>query len=65
MTVFDDKLLNSLRHQWYFYMKFVHKLHIINNKIDECLVAKNLLVNVIKTNKHSNITTFVCALICI
>ena len=40
--------------------KFEHNLCIIN--INECLVAKNLLMNVTKTNEHSNVTTFVHAL---
>ena len=31
-------------------------------EINECLVTKNLLTNVTKTNEHSNITTFVRAL---
>ena len=43
-----------------FYIKFDHNLCII--KINECLVAKNLLTNVTKMNKHSNVTTFVHAL---
>ena len=38
----------------------MHDLDII--KINECLVAKNLLTNVTKTNKHLNVVTFVCAL---
>ena len=41
----------------------MHDLDII--KINECLVAKNLLANVIKTNKHSNVATFVHALVSI
>ena len=45
-----------------FYIKFEHDLCII--KINECLVAKNLLTNVTKTNEHSNVTTFVHALDC-
>ena len=45
-----------------FYIKFEHNLCII--KINECLVAKNLLTNVTKTNEHSNVTTFVHALHC-
>ena len=45
-----------------FYIKFEHNLCII--KINECLVAKTLLTNVTKTNEHSNITTFVHALLC-
>ena len=44
-----------------FYVKFEHNLCII--KINECLVAKSLLTNVTKTNEHSNVTTFVHALI--
>ena len=40
---------------------FTYNLCII--KINECLVAKNLLTNVTKANKHSNVTTFVYALI--
>ena len=43
-----------------FYIKFDHNLCII--KINECLVAKNLLMNVTKTNEHLNVTTFVHAL---
>ena len=39
----------------------MHDLDII--KIDECLVARNLLTNVTKTNKHSNVVTFVRALV--
>ena len=39
----------------------MHDLDII--KINECLVAKNLLANVIKTNEHSNVATFVRALV--
>ena len=39
----------------------MHDLDII--KINECLVAKNLLTNVTKTNEHSNVATFVHALI--
>ena len=38
----------------------MHDLDII--KINECLVAKNLLTNVTKTNEHSNVATFVRAL---
>ena len=44
-----------------FYIKFEHNLGIF--KINECLVAKNLLTNVTKTNEHSNITTFFHALL--
>ena len=44
-----------------FYIKFEHNLCII--KINECLVAKNLLTNVTKTNELSNVTTFVDALL--
>ena len=43
-----------------FYIKFENNLCII--KINECLVAKNLLTNVTKTNEHSNVTTFIHAL---
>ena len=43
-----------------FYIKFDHNLCII--KINECLVAKNLLTNVTKTNEYLNVTTFVHAL---
>ena len=39
----------------------MHDLDII--KIDECLVAKNLLTNVTKTNEHLNVVTFVRALV--
>ena len=39
----------------------MHDLDII--KINECLVAKILLTNVTKTNEHSNVATFVHALI--
>ena len=42
---------------------FTSNLSII--KINECLVVKNLLTNVTKTNEHSNVTTFVHALIAI
>ena len=42
------------------YIKSEHNLCII--QINECLVAKNLLKNVTKTNEHSNVTTFVHAL---
>ena len=38
----------------------MHDLDII--KIDECLVAKNVLTNVTKTNEHLNVVTFVHAL---
>ena len=41
-------------------IKFEHNLCII--KINKCLVAKNLLMNVTKTNEHSNVTAFVHAL---
>ena len=44
-----------------FYIKFEHNLCII--KINECLVSKNLLTNVTKTNEHLNVTTFVHALL--
>ena len=47
--------------QWHTLHKFEHNLCII--KINECLVAKNLLMNVTKTNEHSNVTTFVHALV--
>ena len=43
-----------------FYIQSVHDLDII--KINECLVAKDLLTNVTKTNEHSNVATFVHAL---
>ena len=46
-----------------FYIKYEHNFGII--KINECLVVKNLLTNVTKTNEHSNVTTFVHALLCI
>ena len=63
-TMCDDKFFNHLCHyNGTFYIKFEHNLYII--KINECLVAKNLLTNVTKTNKHSNVTTFVHALLCI
>ena len=39
----------------------MHDLDII--KINECLVAKKLLTNVTKTNEHSNVATFVRALV--
>ena len=39
----------------------MHDLDII--KINECLVAKNLLTNVTKTSEHSNFATFVRALV--
>ena len=41
----------------------MHDLDII--KINGCLVAKNLLTNVTKTNEHSNVATFVHALVCL
>ena len=40
MTMFDDKLLNCLWHQWDFYIKFVHYLYII--KINKRLLAKTI-----------------------
>ena len=46
-----------------FYIKFEHNLGII--KINECLVVNNLLMNVTKTNEHSNVTIFVHALTCV
>ena len=46
-----------------FYNKFEHNISII--KINECLVAENIPMNVTKTNEHSNVTTFVHALICV
>ena len=52
----DDKFLNLIDT---FYIKIEQNLCIIN----ECLVAKNLLTNVTKTNEHSNVTTFVHALL--
>ena len=39
----------------------MHDLDII--KINECLVAKNVLTNATKTNEHSNVATFVHALL--
>ena len=39
----------------------MHDLDII--KIKECLVAKFLLTNVTKMNEHSNVATFVHALV--
>ena len=42
-----------------FYIKFKR----INFRLINCLAAKNLLMNVTKTNKYSNVTTFVHALI--
>ena len=44
-----------------FYIKFEHNLGIV--KINEHLVVKNLLTKFSKTNEHSNVTTFVHALI--
>ena len=38
----------------------MHDLDII--KTDECLVAKNVLMNVTNTNEHLNVVTFVHAL---
>ena len=32
-------------------------------KINEFLIKENLVTNVTETNEHSNVTTFVCALI--
>ena len=46
-----------------FYIKSERSLCTI--KINECLVAKYLLTNVTKTNEHSNVTTFVHALLAI
>ena len=40
-----------------FYIKVVHNLCIIIIKINKCLVAKNLLTNIVKMKKHSNVTT--------
>ena len=40
-----------------FYIKSEHNLCII--KVNEYLVAKNILTNVTKTNEHSNVTTFI------
>ena len=57
----DDKFFNHLWHNGTVYIKSEHNLCII--KINECLVAKNLLTNVTKTNEHSNITIFVHALL--
>ena len=39
----------------------MHDLDII--KINECLVTKNLLMDVTKTNEHLNVATFVRTLI--
>ena len=41
----------------------LHKILCII-EINECLVAKILLTNVTKMNKHSNVTRFVHALMC-
>ena len=43
-----------------FDIKFVHNLDIIKKTN---VWSQNLLMNVMKTNKHSNVTTFVCALV--
>ena len=59
-TTRDDKFSTICRINGTFYIKFEHNLCII--KINECLVAKNLLTNVTKMNEHSNVTTFVHAL---
>ena len=53
-TICDDKFLNHLCH---------YNVNLSIIKINQCLVAKNLLTNVTKTNEHSNVTTFVHALI--
>ena len=39
-------------------------LDLRHNLKNECLVTKNLLMNVIKMNEHSNVATFVHALLC-
>ena len=44
-----------------FCIKFEHNLGTI--KINKCLVVKNLLMKVTKTNEHLNVTTFVHALV--
>ena len=51
--MFDDKPFNSLWHQWNFYIKFVYALDII----------KKMYVKLQKMNEHSNVGTFVNALI--
>ena len=43
-------------------MHVLHKILCII-EINKCLVAKILLTNVTKTNEHSNVATFVHALI--
>ena len=43
-----------------FYIKFELISSII--KFNECLVTKNLLMNITKTNEHLNVTTFFSAL---
>jgi len=44
-----------------FCIKFAHKSGI--SAINKCLGAKILLMNVTQTNEHSNVSTFVCALV--
>ena len=44
------------------YMYFVDNLDTL--KIKKWLVTKTLLMNVTKTNKHSNVTTFFYAIVC-
>ena len=56
--MFDCKLHNCLCSN-NFYLKFVHGLDIIT--MNECLVVKNLLMNVTKINEHSNVTIFACS----
>ena len=46
-----------------FHIQSVRDLDII--KINKCLVAKDLLMYVTKTNEHSNVATFVHALVCV
>ena len=45
-----------------FCIKFAHKSGIDTS--NECLDVKNLLTNVTQMNEHSNVPTFVHALIC-
>ena len=56
IAMFDSKLLNCLRIN----ETLTYNLCII--KINESLVAKDLLTNITKMNEHSNVTTFVHAL---
>ena len=43
-------------------MGVLHKILDIANSESKCLVMRNLLTNVTKTNEYSNVTTFVRAL---